>query len=172
MKSDQEAAGNCTLHLLDAAQGHPIQTWQFADCRQVSIGRSDNNDITLTDAQVSRQHVELLFRERDWVMYSYGRNGTRINDELVQEVYLWNTAIFQLGTSGPTFQFVTDQQAPNNSQTIDGVDPSGLDALGIDARLVEEEVGQITESEAFRHLQQHLQRLQRDTDPGGGGPRT
>ncbi len=172
MQSDQGTAGNCTLHLLDAAQGHPIQTWQFADCRQVSIGRSDNNDITLTDSQVSRQHVELLFREGEWVMYSYGRNGTRISDELVQEVYLWNDAIFQLGASGPSFQFVTDQQAPSNSQTIDGVDPSGLDALRIDERQVEEEVDQITESAAFRQLQEHFLRKQRDTDPGGKLPGT
>lgn len=168
MQSDQSTAGNCILHLLDAAQGHPVQTWRFANCEQITIGRSENSDITLTDAQVSRQHVELAFRSGEWVLYSYGRNGTRINDELVQEVFLWDSATFQLGTSGPTFQFVTDQMAASNSQTIEGVDASGLDALHIDERQLEEEVGQITESEAFRQLQQHVQRLRSDTDPGGG----
>lgn len=168
MQLEHSTAGNCTLHLLDAAQGHPIQSWRFADRMQITIGRSDNNDITLTDTQVSRQHVELVFRSGEWVLYSYGRNGTRINDELVQEVFLWNTAIFQLGTSGPTFQFAVDSFAPSNSQTIDGVDASGLDALRIDERQLSEEVGLITESEGFRQLQQHIQRLRSDTDPGGG----
>jgi pSer/pThr/pTyr-binding forkhead associated (FHA) protein len=169
MESAHDSVGHCTLHLLDAAQGHPVQTWRFANCQQISIGRSDDNDIALADAQVSRKHVELVFRDGSWTLQSHGRNGTRIDNELVQEILLWDSATFQMGMSGPTFQFVQDQEAPTNSQTIEGFDQSGLDALYIDERRVEEEVGQITESEAFRQLQQHLKRLMHGTDHDSGG---
>lgn len=167
MQSEQDAAGSLTLHLLDAAQGHPVQTWRFAECRCVRIGRADENDITLTDAQVSRKHVELLFQSGEWILFNHGRNGTRVDNELVEQFPLWDSITFQLGTSGPTFQFVEEHQSPTSSQTIEGFDEFGLDFLDIDERRLEEEVEQIAESEAFRQLQQHAERLRRPDNADG-----
>ena len=74
------------LHLLDAAMGHPVQTWKFADQNRVTIGRGNENDIPLADTQVSRNHVELNLRDDIWMLSSKGRNDTQIHGDWITEV--------------------------------------------------------------------------------------
>ena len=161
MRVDEGQGGSFTLHLLDSAQGHAIQTWRYEDRVRVSIGRAVENDITLADAQVSRLHLELLYREGQWMLCSHGRNGTRVDGERVTEVRLANRSIFQLGSNGPTFQFVTVKDSATGMATIDEIDPAALDFLRIDEQRMAEEVQRIAEGEAFRQLEEQARRFRR-----------
>jgi pSer/pThr/pTyr-binding forkhead associated (FHA) protein len=101
----------------------------------------------LTDPQISRVHVELLYRDGRWVMHSLGRNGTRMNGAVVREISLSNRDIFQLASSGPSFQFVTENAKRSPSATINAISQSSLDFLMIDEQRTVEEVQKITEAE-------------------------
>ena len=172
MRVQQDEAGSFTLHLLDSAQGHAIQTWRFENRVRVSIGRAVDNDITLADTQVSRLHLELIYREGQWLLCSHGRNGTRIDGAPVTEVRLADRTVFQLGSSGPTFQFLTIKHSASGLATIDNIDPGALDFLVIDEQRKTEEVQRIAEGEAFRQLQEQARRFRRgDGNPSpDGGP--
>jgi predicted component of type VI protein secretion system len=165
MRRDPNEAGNVTLHLLDSAHGHAIQSWRFDDCCRIRIGRADDNDISLADKQVSRLHVELIYGDGKWTLYSHGRNGTRIDGAQVPEYRLKDRSIFQLGSTGPTFQFVTVNDSTTSTHTIDDIDPTALDFLVIDQQRQAEQVQQITDSDAFQHLQREARRL-KQSDSG------
>ena len=85
---DPADQGNCTLHLLDSARGNRIQSWEFRDQTAIRIGRSAENDINLADSQVSRKHVELIYRGGGWVLISHGRNGTWLDGAMVYDIEL------------------------------------------------------------------------------------
>jgi len=163
-QSESEETGSITLHLLDAAQGHAVQTWRFRDCCRVVIGRATDNDISLVDPQVSRVHVELLFRQDHWMLRSLGRNGTWIDGTAVSEVRMSDRTIFQLGSNGPSFQFVTVNDSVSNLATIDHIDLDALQFLAIDEQRKEEEVQQIAGGDLFKQLQQQARNLKGDRD--------
>lgn len=165
MQSDRDLeGGRLTLQLLDAAQGHTIQTWHFEDCQSVKIGRASDSDITLADSRVSRLHVELKFEDGKWDLHSLGRNGTSIDGEKVSESRLRDGAVFQLGPDGPTFKFTTMTNEDSSMVTIDNIDPTAFDFLTVDEQQKAAEVQQIVETDAFRELQQRARRL-RGEDP-------
>jgi pSer/pThr/pTyr-binding forkhead associated (FHA) protein len=166
MRQQQSESGNLTLHLLDSAQGHPIQTWHFKNRTRVSIGRAEENDISLADTQVSRLHVELTYEDGKWQLRSHGRNGTRIDGAPVSDAKLPDRVIFQLASNGPTFQFVTFSDSVSNRATIDNIDPAALDFLAIDEQRKAQEVEQIVESDAFRQLQQQARLLKQENHAG------
>jgi pSer/pThr/pTyr-binding forkhead associated (FHA) protein len=151
--------GNVALHLLDAVQGHRVQTWRFQDQSTITIGRGADNDINLADAQVSRRHVELVHRDAKWWLLSHGRNGTWMNGAMEAEACLMNGAVFQLGSNGPSFQFVTVNDSASALVTVDNLDAAALDFLAIDEQRRAEEVQQIADGEAFRELQEQARRL-------------
>jgi pSer/pThr/pTyr-binding forkhead associated (FHA) protein len=164
MPGNDEDTGTLTLNLLDSAQGHPVQSWRFDHRNRITIGRADDNDLALTDPQVSRLHVELLYRGERWLLLSHGRNGTRIDGVQVTEVELTNHTIFQLGTSGPSFQFLTARHSAAGLATVANFDPSSLDFLVIDEQRKLEEVERITEGDAFRQLLEQSNLLRRGKD--------
>ncbi len=52
----------------------------------VTIGRSEECDITLRDKMCSRKHVRLDWNGTSWIITDLGsRNGVRINDEKIEE---------------------------------------------------------------------------------------
>ncbi len=163
--SSTDDLGSMTLHLLDSAQGHRIQSWRFQDRSQVTIGRDDDSDIALADTQVSRKHVEIVYREGKWMLHSHGRNGTWIGGAMVSEANLTSGAIFQLGSGGPSFQFVTVNDSLTPLATIDAIAPDALDFLAIDEERKAEEVRQIADGDAFRELLEQARRLK----SGDGG---
>ncbi|MCC9609502.1 FHA domain-containing protein [Blastopirellula sp. JC732] len=148
-----------TLELLDSSQGTPLQTWTFHDCAEITIGRSDDNDIHLADPQVSRLHAKLTLEDGQWTLHSLGRNGTRLGGKLIVSEVLDEQARFQLGGSGPTLRFSAKSAAKTYSATIDNIDPSAFDFLVIDERKKSEEIQQIVEGEAFQQLQEQAKRL-------------
>lgn len=165
-----EGSSRVTLHLLDSAQGHPIQTWTFRDCDRLCIGRAAGNEIVLTDPKVSRLHAELLFVDGNWVLHSRGTNGTQIDGVTVAECRLADRTIFQLGSNGPSFQFVTLNDTVSELATIENIDPGALDFLMIDEQRKMDSVREIAESDRFRELREQADRLKQniaDDEQGG-----
>jgi pSer/pThr/pTyr-binding forkhead associated (FHA) protein len=164
MANDEQltAGGSLTLHLLDSAQGHPVQTWQFRDRETIAIGRAPDNDISIVDPQVSRCHVLLRFCDEAWILVSIGRNGTRVDGESITDLPLSDQQVFQLGPTGPLFRFVElhHHQTANQLATID-VDIGNLNSLFIDEEKQQNEVRQIAEGDAFKQLQEQVRELRR-----------
>ncbi|PQO26122.1 hypothetical protein C5Y96_21985 [Blastopirellula marina] len=148
-----------TLKLLDSSRGHAIQTWNFTDCRRVTIGRAAENDISLADPQVSRVHVELLLRDGNWAIVSLGRNGTVLDGMMINDELLSDHSIFQLGPNGPSFQFSTSSESVSSLQTLNEIDPIALDFLMVDESKLEEEVKNIADTEVFRELQERARKM-------------
>jgi hypothetical protein len=157
------AADVVTVHLLDSAQGHPVQTWRFADHRLVSIGRADDNDVVIADPHVSRSHVKLHRQDGEWTLVSTGRHGTFINDRIVAETQLGRQTIFRLGASGPTLRFergIGVEKQP--SETIDSIHPDLIAMLEIDEMRKQQEADEIAGKSLFRELQEQARRMKRD----------
>lgn len=158
LNNDSISSGSLTLHLLDSAQGHPVQTWHFHDCDTVTIGRGPDNDVSVVDPQVSRCHVLVRFCDGEWVLVSIGRNGTRTNGMLVNEFPVVDQLIFQLGPTGPSFKFDMARAGDQRIETIDP-DAGALAELFIDQQKQQEEVDQIVEGLSFQQLQNQVRQL-------------
>ncbi len=164
MAKEHEEGGRVTLHLLDSAQGRPIQTWHFTDRNRLTVGRAVENDVSLSDSHVSRLHVELCYEEGRWRLYSHGRNGTLVEGVPVTASELVDDLVFQLGSSGPSLHFVTTNAASSSTPTIEDIDFDALDFLVLDEQRTADEVKQIADGDAFQALQQQVRHLKRDDD--------
>jgi len=153
-----------TLHLVDSAKGHVVQTWRFEGSTRVVIGRSPECDVRLTDKSVSRVHVEFVLdpESMQWVLHSHGRNGTLIGGEMVTEFRPKDRTLMQLGPNGPKFQlsFVHENLALAATVTGD-TDTVTLEFLTIDQKRKNEEVSRIAEGDAFRSLIERAKQLKR-----------
>lgn len=81
--------------------------------RESRLGRASQNDITINDELVSKQHAEIIARERDngegfeYILKDCGStNGTFVNDKKVEEHRLQNDDVIRLGINH--FRFVDD----------------------------------------------------------------
>ncbi|MBT6811929.1 MAG: FHA domain-containing protein, partial [Anaerolineae bacterium] len=71
----------------------------------ISIGRFPENDVVLDAPDVSRQHATLMKREQVYVLSDLGsRNGTFVNEQLIQFTELHEGDIIRIGTFLLTFQ--------------------------------------------------------------------
>lgn len=114
--STPRAASPCViLHLLDSTRDQPLQTWRFSDQKEITIGRSDGNDVVVIDPHVSRQHVKLVRQNETWRLFSLGRHGTLIGSQPVAEFSLDHRAVFRLGPLGPMMRFENGQPAGGGS---------------------------------------------------------
>jgi pSer/pThr/pTyr-binding forkhead associated (FHA) protein len=146
------------VHLLDSAQGHSLQTWRFSNQGQISIGRGEENDVSLSDPHVSRAHATLVYDAGTWTLFSTGRHGTLVNDRLVTEFAMRHDTIFRLGASGPTLRFATHAPETRRSETMDNVDYDMIAMLEIDERRKQLEVDQIAGDAVFQKLQETIRR--------------
>jgi hypothetical protein len=146
------------IHLLDSAQGHSLQTWRFIDRCQISIGRSDDNDVSLADPHVSRVHAKLVYGAGAWTLISTGRHGTLIEDRLVSEFTMRHDTIFRLGAAGPSLRFGTHAQETRRSETMDNLDYDMIAMLEIDEKRKQQEVDQIIGDGLFQQLQEKVRR--------------
>jgi pSer/pThr/pTyr-binding forkhead associated (FHA) protein len=69
--------------------------------KQITIGRSQENDVVINDPSVSRQHATIIHTGNDIVVYDNGSsNGTFINGNRIHgEGRLKNTDILKLGSA-------------------------------------------------------------------------
>ena len=130
-------------------RGHAIQTWRFSEQSLIRIGRSNDNDVTIGDPQVSRHHVELHLRESGWELVSQGRHGTLIADELIDEGPLQHGTLLQLGPSGPKLRFCRSGAMGENETTVVRSGPAISEMLRLDQQETEEQVHEIVETPSF-----------------------
>ncbi len=90
-----------TLTLLHPIQSIPVQSWSFKSEPAIRIGRSNNNEVVLYSAVVSRHHVEIRREESQWQVINLGANGTYINGERVNKALAVDGMIIRLASSGP-----------------------------------------------------------------------
>ncbi|MCZ0903734.1 FHA domain-containing protein, partial [Microcoleus sp. HI-ES] len=67
----------------------------------VRIGRSNDNDVIIYIAVVSRHHVELWNHANCWEIINFGANGTYVDDRPIAQVSLVDGMTIRLGNSGP-----------------------------------------------------------------------
>ena len=156
----QPSAGlGAVVHLLDSAQGHPLQTWRFRNQELITIGRDDGNDIVLADPHVSRVHATIVFENGAWSIVSIGRHGTLINDRMISEAVLKHQTVFRLGSEGPTLRFDTNLLEPRRSETLDNIGSDVFEMLEVDELRKQQEVDQITGNALFQELRERSRRL-------------
>jgi pSer/pThr/pTyr-binding forkhead associated (FHA) protein len=90
-----------TLTLLHPIQSVPVQSWCFESESVVRIGRSNDNDVIIYSAVVSRHHVELWHNPAGWEIINFGANGTYVDDKPIAQVSVADGMTIRLGNSGP-----------------------------------------------------------------------
>ncbi|MEG4346849.1 FHA domain-containing protein [Microcoleus sp. A003_D6] len=90
-----------TLTLLHPIQSVPVQSWCFESESVVRIGRSNDNDVIIYSAVVSRHHVELWNHANGWEIINFGANGTYVDDKPIAQVSVSDGMTIRLGNSGP-----------------------------------------------------------------------
>ncbi|MEG4488735.1 FHA domain-containing protein [Microcoleus sp. D2_18a_B4] len=90
-----------TLTLLHPIQSVPVQSWCFESEPVVRIGRSNDNDVIIYSAVVSRHHVELWNHAQGWEIINFGANGTYVDDRPIAQVSVVDGMTIRLGNSGP-----------------------------------------------------------------------
>jgi pSer/pThr/pTyr-binding forkhead associated (FHA) protein len=146
------------IHLLDPSSGRPVKSWTFQNQDRITIGRSDDQDISMSDPYISRAHAELVVRDGIWYLTSLGRNGVLVANDLVQDFMVGIELYFRLGTKGPLFLFSAHNDRNSPSATIiaeEEVEPM----FNLDLDRIEEEVTQIAEGEYFQKLQEKVRRM-------------
>lgn len=91
------------IELFDPQRQIVLQRWQFDGTHaEISIGRSENNDIVLPSNLVSRRHVKLSLAGAHWQIRNFGKNGCYVNDRKIQVAILHSGAFMvRLGKIGP-----------------------------------------------------------------------
>ncbi|MFP4133637.1 MAG: FHA domain-containing protein [Halothece sp.] len=97
-----------TLALLHPQHSVAVQTWRFEPKSVIRIGRSRNNEVTLYSAVVSRHHVEIRRKGKDWEVVNTGSNGTFCDGKRISRAAVKNGMVIRLASSGPQLQIWTD----------------------------------------------------------------
>ena len=97
-----------TLTLLHPQHSVAVQTWRFEPKSVIRIGRSRNNEVTLYSAVVSRHHVEIRRKGKDWEVVNTGSNGTFCDGKRISRAAVENGMVIRLASSGPQIQIWTD----------------------------------------------------------------
>ncbi|MGK7878999.1 MAG: FHA domain-containing protein [Crocosphaera sp.] len=90
-----------TLTLLHPTKTTPIQSWTFETRATIRIGRSNDNEVVLFSAVVSRHHLEIRHEKNHWELVSLGTNGTYIEGKLVSQKQVTDGMTISLASSGP-----------------------------------------------------------------------
>ena len=90
-----------TLTLLHPIQSVPVQSWCFESESVVRIGRSNDNDVIIYSAVVSRHHVELWNQSYGWEIINFGANGTYVDNKPIAQMSVTEEMTIRLGNSGP-----------------------------------------------------------------------
>jgi len=152
------------VQLLDTANSGVLKTWTFQDKTAITIGRSDDRDVEVVDAYVSRTHAALEHRGGQWVLVSHGRNGVYVNNELIQEFLILREVTFRLGSSGPRLAFKIAATHEESLATL-CLETLPESFFAVDEKRLAAEVGEIAGRDEFARLQEQARALrQRKAD--------
>lgn len=162
LDSPVEAPTGIAIHLMDASCERPIKSWHFSDeAVVITIGRSPECSVEVSDPYVSRNHAELRHQDGDWTLISTGRNGVLIGEKPIERHRLEPESRFRLGPNGPTLQFSNSAVPDNNLRTLTFTDLPPIPVLQLDQTKVATEVSQIAESHYFKVLREKVANLRR-----------
>jgi len=90
------------------------RTYNFPiDKDEVSIGRSKNNDISLRDNAVSRNHAGIIMTKEGYLLTDFGSyNGTQVNKKPIQSIALKHDDQIKIGKTKLTF--LAQEEAPDS----------------------------------------------------------
>ena len=98
--------------LLEQVAGGESINWTLMKGNH-SIGRSQENDIVIAGAGISKSHASVQFRSGGWfILDNNSSNGVQVNDHLVQEQLLRNGDVITLGNRN--FQFCCAGDDPHS----------------------------------------------------------
>lgn len=121
-----------TLTLLHPTTSKPVQSWTFEPESAIRIGRSQDNDVVLFSAVVSRHHLEIrpvkpklsdkeelfsLLRygksapQANWEIISTGTNGTYVDGKSISQITVEDGMIIAIGDTGPRIRIRTAETA-------------------------------------------------------------
>lgn len=87
--------------------------------RGFRIGRSQNCELQLADELISREHLQIYWKEGQWWILDLGSlNGTYLNNTLIHELPLTNKMTLELGSGGAWVQLQvvgSDPYIPQNA---------------------------------------------------------
>ncbi len=147
-----------TLHLLDSAKGHPLQTWSFENRDSITLGRASENDVVLADPYVSRSHACLKFEQGEWRLVSLSSRMIELEGQVWNEVPLAPGAVFRLGPTGCFLRFGRPQDQAANNATM-SFDATLMPVFKLDRDKMQRDVGQIAEGEYFQQLKNARRQL-------------
>jgi len=96
----------------------PAEGMEFLIGREYTVlGRDKDADIVLKDAQVSRQHAAIEFREGNYTLKDLdSTNGTRMSGPLIKETNLRHGDKFSVGDT--TLQFVLEDTGKSRTYEL------------------------------------------------------
>lgn len=153
------AAGpEVVFQLLDSVHGVALKTWKFTQKQTISIGRSEDRDVEIVDAYVSRHHASVESRNGSWVLVAHGRNGVYVNGESIEELTVSREVAFRLGSAGPQLVFRTSAPRDETLGTI-SFDTLPASVFGVDAARLAADVDGVAGREEFVRLQEQARVL-------------
>jgi len=100
------------LILMHPTHSVAVKTWTFRSESIVRIGRAIDNDVTISNAVVSRYHLEIWKYHSGWEIINRGSNGTFVNGEPVEQISAKDGMIICLGNMGPKLKvaLITEEE--------------------------------------------------------------
>jgi len=82
------------------------------------IGRSDENDIVLRNVGISRKHVKIYKKAKNYFLADLGSsNGTKVNGKFIQKIKLSHNDVISIGTCDLIF-FTDELSAPPQTNPL------------------------------------------------------
>jgi pSer/pThr/pTyr-binding forkhead associated (FHA) protein len=158
------------LHLLDASQAHPLQSWEFEESHEITIGRASDNDVQIGSPYVSRAHAVIQSNNGQWELRVPSQQGAVVAGKKVFHCFLENDFVFQLGPGGPYLRFhcadVEKDDEPQVGRDTMCLDFDSTPWLILDETQRDQEVRQIVEEPYFQHLQKLAAQMRRSRPVG------
>ena len=151
-----------SVELLDSQQVHSLQAWTFESHELIRIGRSEEQDVTISNPHVSRLHAELRLDIDGWQVVGLGRNGVLLNGEKVENAPLAHGCIIRLGSTGPALRFVLGRPVRESGATM--CEESSQFGLLLDESRKQRDVDEIVNDDFFQQLSERADDLRRTRD--------
>ncbi len=83
---------------------------------KITLGRSKDNDLVISDNTVSRRHAEIRKSDKGYIIVDLGSyNGTKVNGKLIQLAPLAHQDIVQVGLAKLMFLEASEAKAPDET---------------------------------------------------------
>ncbi|MBX3444740.1 MAG: FHA domain-containing protein [Planctomyces sp.] len=151
------------LELLDSSTGIPQRSWRFPADARILIGRSEENDVVVSNPYVSRSHAYVERTATSWQVVSISSQQIVIDGKRVQQAVLADRMTLRLGAQGSVLRFGL-QSGPADSARKTLSYQGDEFYLELDRTQLNQEVREIEEEDFFQRLASNLAELRRARD--------